>query len=249
MKNNDVSRTMGDAEMAGAGQLAEERLAYAQASPVDSKLQVQVHRYLRRNYRMEVRGTPEEGYLATAPELPGCVSAGETPDEALRMLRDAMATWIEAAVVAYDPVPEPAEERYSGRLLLRMPKSMHARLAEQARRDNVSINQCTVQLLAEGLARGRNSLSDELERALGISVLPPGPERDLRTFLVQIVRVLIMGDQWGPSVDAPGSPWTSAANAYFKFLAGLPPEVIDELRTKLETFSGIRNRPNQPVSQ
>lgn len=69
------------------------------------------------------------------------------------MLRDAMATWFEAAIRADDPIPEPAETHYSGRLLLRMPKSLHARLADQASRDNVSVNQLAVSILSEGLTK------------------------------------------------------------------------------------------------
>ena len=37
------------------------------------------------------------GYLATVPDLPGCMSDGETPEEALQNVRDAIASWIEAA--------------------------------------------------------------------------------------------------------------------------------------------------------
>ena len=61
-----------------------------------------------RPYRKVISGDDIEGYLAEAPELPGCVTAGETVDEALRMLRDAMEGWIESALVAGDPIPEPA---------------------------------------------------------------------------------------------------------------------------------------------
>jgi predicted RNase H-like HicB family nuclease len=37
------------------------------------------------------------GYLATAPDLPGCMSDGETPEEALRNVLGAIACWIAAA--------------------------------------------------------------------------------------------------------------------------------------------------------
>ena len=37
------------------------------------------------------------GYPATVPDLPGCMSDGETPEEALQNVRDAIASWIEAA--------------------------------------------------------------------------------------------------------------------------------------------------------
>jgi antitoxin HicB len=45
------------------------------------------------------RLSPEDvgGSLATIPDLPGCVSDGETPEEALANVQDAIAAWIEAA--------------------------------------------------------------------------------------------------------------------------------------------------------
>jgi antitoxin HicB len=153
MMNSRPNEVLSEAETRAAEELAESRLAEARRRPVDSAVQERIGEYLRQPYRMEVRGNPDEGYLATAPELPGCLTAGETPEDALRMLRDAMATWIEAAIEAGRPIPEPDEDRYSGKILFRMPKSLHARLAEQATRDNVSINQLALTLIAEGLGR------------------------------------------------------------------------------------------------
>ena len=47
------------------------------------------------------------GFTAVAPELPGCRSDGETPEEALRNGYDAVASWIEAAEEMGRPVPQP----------------------------------------------------------------------------------------------------------------------------------------------
>lgn len=47
------------------------------------------------------------GYLASAPDLPGCVSDGETPEEALAQIQDAIEAWIEAARLSNIPVPSP----------------------------------------------------------------------------------------------------------------------------------------------
>src|SRR5215210_1036484 len=94
----------------------------------DSSIEQQVQELLKRPYRKVIRGDTEEGFLAEAPELPHCFTAGETEEEALEMLRDAMAGWFESALVHGDSIPEPAEGRkdgYSGRLLLRMPKMLH----------------------------------------------------------------------------------------------------------------------------
>jgi len=47
------------------------------------------------------------GFAAVAPELPGCRSDGDTPEEALRNGYDAVACWIEAANEQGRVVPEP----------------------------------------------------------------------------------------------------------------------------------------------
>ena len=48
------------------------------------------------------------GFLVSVPDLPGCISDGETPEEALRHIRDAIAVWIEEAVALGRPVPHPS---------------------------------------------------------------------------------------------------------------------------------------------
>lgn len=50
------------------------------------------------------------GFAAYALDLPGCMSDGETPQEALINLQDAIACWIEAAHEMGRPVPVPAPE-------------------------------------------------------------------------------------------------------------------------------------------
>jgi antitoxin HicB len=47
------------------------------------------------------------GFFATVPDLPGCMSDGETPQEALVNIQDAINAWIEAAVENGQPVPAP----------------------------------------------------------------------------------------------------------------------------------------------
>lgn len=51
------------------------------------------------------------GFLATVPELPGCMSDGETRAEALTNVEDAIATWIHAARKMGRPIPEPRLHR------------------------------------------------------------------------------------------------------------------------------------------
>ena len=48
------------------------------------------------------------GYLATVPDLPGCMSDGETPEEALRNVQEAIGSWIEAAKEWGEAIPQPS---------------------------------------------------------------------------------------------------------------------------------------------
>jgi predicted RNase H-like HicB family nuclease len=48
------------------------------------------------------------GYLATVPDLPGCMSDGDTPEEALKNVQEAIASWIEAAKEWKVDVPHPS---------------------------------------------------------------------------------------------------------------------------------------------
>jgi predicted RNase H-like HicB family nuclease len=50
------------------------------------------------------------GFFATVPDLPGCMSDGETPEEALVNVQDAILAWIEAATDMGQPIPEPSRQ-------------------------------------------------------------------------------------------------------------------------------------------
>jgi antitoxin HicB len=112
-------------------------------------------------YRFTVRPLTEEeggGWLVEYPDLPGCMSDGETIEAAIENAEDAKRCWIAAMKEAGRPVPPPSiepAESYSGKWQLRAPKSLHRRLAERARREGVSLNTLAVTLLAEGLGERR----------------------------------------------------------------------------------------------
>jgi len=109
------------------------------------------------DYRFTVRPLTEDeggGYLVEFPDLPGCMSDGETVEEAIANAEDAKRCWIAAMKEAGRPIPPPSAEPaegYSGKWQLRAPKSLHRRLVERARREGVSLNTLAVTLLAEGL--------------------------------------------------------------------------------------------------
>lgn len=59
----------------------------------------------------EVVLTPEDGggYSVTVPALPGCVSQGESRQEALAMIREAIEAYLESLAAHDDPLPGPIE--------------------------------------------------------------------------------------------------------------------------------------------
>ncbi|MEX0785437.1 MAG: type II toxin-antitoxin system HicB family antitoxin [Dehalococcoidia bacterium] len=58
---------------------------------------------------LEVRQEPEGGYTVTVPVLPGCLTFGETFEEALARIEDAISGWLAVAKEQGFPIPEPFE--------------------------------------------------------------------------------------------------------------------------------------------
>lgn len=113
-----------------------------------------LNEYLNMPYRMEiVPDTAEGGYIASFPELCGCITCGETVEKAVANAIDAKKEWLTAAIEDGIDIPTPeTTENYSGQFKLRLPKSLHKQLAEDARRDGISMNQYCVYLLAQNNA-------------------------------------------------------------------------------------------------
>lgn len=109
-------------------------------------------------YTTEIRHD-EDGWFAKVVELPGCMTWADTFADLGPMIEDAKRGWIEDALENGDPVPEPrSDEDYSGKVNLRMPKSLHRDLVRVAEREGVSLNQLMVASLARSAERasGRN---------------------------------------------------------------------------------------------
>jgi antitoxin HicB len=97
-----------------------------------------------------------DGWVVEVEELPGCISQGRTPDEALKKIRDAMAGWMSVALEDGQEIPQPRAEDYSGRFVIRMAESLHADLARAAAREGVSLNQFVTSALAGSIAWRRS---------------------------------------------------------------------------------------------
>ncbi len=96
---------------------------------------------------------PELPWFIQVKELPGCMSHGDTPEEAVAMIREAMELWLEGMLEEGLPIPEPAPAfpDFSGKFVVRIPRSLHRKLAEQAERDEVSLNAFVTAALAEAV--------------------------------------------------------------------------------------------------
>ena len=102
-------------------------------------------------YEIKITPSPEGGYVATIPDLPGCITQGETRLEVLEMIEDAKICWLEAALDLGESIDEPDWDLYNGRLNLRIQKSLHRKLAESAKREGVKLNQLAIYLMANGI--------------------------------------------------------------------------------------------------
>jgi antitoxin HicB len=90
------------------------------------------------------------GYLAVAPDLPGCMSDGETMEQAVANVQGAIASWLEAAEELGRPAPSPGS---IGQWRQRVPRSLHLALKRMAEREGVSLNALVSAILAESVGR------------------------------------------------------------------------------------------------
>ena len=106
--------------------------------------------YMEMPYRMEiVEDKDEGGFVISYPDLPGCITCGETVESAVKNAEYAKKAWIEAAIDEGVTIHEPDSlEDYSGQFKLRIPRSLHRALAEHSQREGISMNQYCVYLLS-----------------------------------------------------------------------------------------------------
>ena len=110
--------------------------------------------YMSLPYRMEiVSDAVEGGYVVCIPELPGCLTCAETLQEAVISAEDAKREWFRASIESNYEIPEPlSEDDFSGQFKLRIPKSLHRSLAENAKKEGINMNQYCLYLLTKNNA-------------------------------------------------------------------------------------------------
>ncbi len=112
-----------------------------------------VKEYLKLPYNFIIQPINDESgsyFYARVLELDGCQSTGDTFDEAYRNLLEAMEGYIETKLENGFAVPMPQSvEDYSGKFVVRVPKSLHQSLAIEAQREGVSLNQYALYKLSK----------------------------------------------------------------------------------------------------
>lgn len=129
--------------------------------------------YLKLPYAREVIPDLETAtFTGLIREFPGCVTQGDTPSETYVLLEEAATSWIEAALRLGQEIPQPTnEESHSGKVALRLPRSLHRKATQAAKRDGISLNQFIVTALAEsvGESRARTETNRSIYRVLATS--------------------------------------------------------------------------------
>ena len=102
-----------------------------------------LNEYMKMPYRMEIVEDEEEGgFVVSYPDLPGCITCGETIESAVQ---NALAA-LEERIEIYEP---DSLENYSGQFKLRIPRSLHRSLAEHSQKEGISMNQYCIYLLTK----------------------------------------------------------------------------------------------------
>ena len=109
-------------------------------------------------YQFTVRPLSKEeggGYLVEYPDIPGCMSDGETIQEAVANGREALRDCIDVFSESGRKIPKPSIEAAQWRQ--RVPRTLYAKLTKQAENEGVSINSFVTAIIAEaiGVKRAR----------------------------------------------------------------------------------------------
>lgn len=118
--------------------------------------------YMNLNYPIKY-WNDEDGFFIEIPDLPGCMTFCDEFNQIDEIAKDAKESWISSRLERGLEIPEPRnEEDFSGKILLRLPKSLHRRLSNQAKGEGVSLNQYML-----GLLSSRSSVAEVGNKLIG----------------------------------------------------------------------------------
>jgi antitoxin HicB len=108
--------------------------------------------YVNLKYPFVLEKDENGSYFIEYPDLPGCMTCGETVEEAIRMGEDAKKGWIHSALQDNDFIPEPKiAAECPDNFKLKLPKTLYRQLSVNADAEGISMNQYCVNLLSGGV--------------------------------------------------------------------------------------------------
>jgi predicted HicB family RNase H-like nuclease len=113
------------------------------------------------------------------------MTSADTLEELWDMIREAKELWLEVALRDGDYIPEPPPieaEEYSGKFVIRLPRSLHRQMAHRAEQEDTSLNQLVVMLLSEGMGRWAERERSTLARYEAMEVIEPIKPEIFRLF-------------------------------------------------------------------
>lgn len=132
----------------------------------------------------------DKAYIATVPELPGLSAFSSSQEEAVKELSIAKKGYLGVLKEDGEEIPEPEVLKpFSGQTRLRMPKSLHQALANESKKEEVSLNTYIVQLLSQRnllatINERMTRLEDNVFKAiLSLSLPPEVPEAGRTEFV------------------------------------------------------------------
>lgn len=113
---------------------------------------MEIKDYMKLPYTRMVQEMNDESghyFYGKILELDGCQSTGDTLEKLYQSLNEAMEGYLEVRQENNMPIPVPGTaDKYSGKFVVRLPKSLHQKLAIEAEKEGVSLNQLAVYKLA-----------------------------------------------------------------------------------------------------
>jgi predicted RNase H-like HicB family nuclease len=155
--------------------------------------------YLKRPYGRVVTPDSDGSFLAEIIEFPGCLAVGDTKEEALANLERVAESWVENTLAKGQRIPDPVDNiGFSGKLVLRMPKTLHKKAANYSARDGVSLNQFIVSCIAEQVGARAYPMAAVIQPLLGI-----------QNYVLHNIQFVVPQKQFGTS----GLPALAAASS------------------------------------
>lgn len=129
--------------------------------------------YLKEPYSRVLLPEEDGRFSAELLEFPGCFAQGNNPNEAFNNLEEAAKSWILASLDQGLDIPSPAlNQSYSGKIALRIPRSLHKRAAQFAERDATSLNQFLIAAIASriGADEYHSYMFERIEKLVACTV-------------------------------------------------------------------------------